>query len=127
MARPAQKVSQLEWTTGKVIAIYNSVSEASEENGLISDTPIRKAFIRKTDTLNKYKLRFRYYKDGDELEMARHKKIRQVDYYTGEEIEVYNSITEAAWDNWLCYETLSDALRKCNGMINSKKLRFEYA
>lgn len=127
MARPAQKVSQLEYTTGEVIAIYNSVLEASELNGFESDAAIRKAFRLYKGVLKKYMLRFRYYKEGDEVEMARHKKVRQLDYDTGEEIEVYNSITEAAWDNYVGYETLAEALRKKCGILSEKKLRFEYA
>lgn len=54
------------------------------------------------------------------------KKIRQLDYETGEEVEVYNSITEAAEDNWMRIDVLSEALRKKNGVLKEKKLRFEY-
>lgn len=57
---------------------------------------------------------------------GRRKQIRQLDIETSEEIEIYNSITEAAEDNWTSFDVLSEALRKKNGVLREKKLRFEY-
>lgn len=54
------------------------------------------------------------------------KKVRQLDYYTGEEIEVYPSIKDAAYDNYVDPVTLSRYLRDKKGLVDYKKLRFEY-
>lgn len=54
------------------------------------------------------------------------KQIRQVDIDTGEEIEVYDSILEAAEDNYIDRERLSVALRKKGGVIKTLELKFEY-
>lgn len=54
------------------------------------------------------------------------KKVRQLDFETGEEINVYSSISEAARDNWIecCY--LSHVLNYKNGIFRNRRLRFEY-
>lgn len=54
------------------------------------------------------------------------KKVRQLDYETGEVIEVYETITEAARDNWMEYNVLSEVLRTQNGIMRKRCLRFEY-
>lgn len=73
-------------------------------------------------------LRFRYFKEGDSISSVnRKRKVRQLDYETGELIEEYSSITEAAEDNWLTYDALSSVLNAKNGLMPIKKLRFEYS
>lgn len=52
--------------------------------------------------------------------------VRQIDIETGEEIEIYGSISEAAEDNWMSYSDLSDALRNKNGLLKIRKLKFEF-
>lgn len=54
------------------------------------------------------------------------KKVRQIDYVTGQELEIYDSITDAANDNFITFDLLSHALRLRNGVMRYKKLRFEY-
>lgn len=51
-------------------------------------------------------------------------KIKQLDVDTGEEIAVYNSINDAAYDNFISHKTIRNALRN-NGYVRTKPLRFE--
>lgn len=53
-------------------------------------------------------------------------KIRQLDYYTKELIEVYRTAEEAAADNYITYQTLMKAIKCNNGIVKSRKLRFEF-
>ncbi len=59
--------------------------------------------------------------------MSTSKKVKQLDYFTGELVEEYNSISDAAYDNWLNERTVYKALNKRNGFIHSLSLRFEFA
>lgn len=52
-------------------------------------------------------------------------KINQLDFDTGEIIDTYNSVMEAALDNYIDDSTLRRALKKRNGIILTKGLRFE--
>lgn len=61
-----------------------------------------------------------------EIRTGRRKRVRQIDIETNEEIEIYDSVTEAAEDNWMTYTTLSDALRNKNGILKIRKLKFEW-
>lgn len=54
------------------------------------------------------------------------KKVRQLDYYTGEVIETYNSIREAARDNFCDITSVQKALWSRNGVMPLKELKFEY-
>lgn len=54
------------------------------------------------------------------------RKVMQLDYYTGEKVEVYNSLKEAAEDNFILPGTLCDALREQGGIMKIKKLMFKY-
>ena len=67
-----------------------------------------------------------YFEEGDE-KVSRSRKIRQLDIDTNEEIEVYKSITEAAYDNFIDFNQLYKALKHSSGEIKSKELKFEYA
>lgn len=57
--------------------------------------------------------------------MGRTKQVLQLDFETGEVIDTYASIEEAAYDNWLTHGALSVALRKYNGYLTKKELRFK--
>ena len=52
-------------------------------------------------------------------------KIRQLDYDTGEVIDTYDCIADAAYDNYVNRKAVSKALQRRNGLLPSKKLRFE--
>lgn len=126
IGRIPRKVTQLDIQTGEVIAVYSSMAEATDATGLESETMIRKALMRTNGVLKKYGLRFRYYEEGDG-KVARDRKIRQLDIDTNEEIEVYKSITEAAYDNFIDFNQLQKALKRSNGEIKNRGLKFEYA
>ncbi len=55
--------------------------------------------------------------------MGRKKKVRQLDYDTGE----YESVEEAAYDNFITRESLNRAFLRNNGYMHLLKLRFEKA
>lgn len=54
------------------------------------------------------------------------KMVVQIDYYTGEKIEEYVSIAEAAQDNFLAFSQLSKVLNKKGGKMPTKKLCFKF-
>ena len=125
VGRIPRKVTQLDVETSEVIAVYSSMAEATDATGLESETMIRKALIRTDGVLKKYGLRFRYFEEGDE-KVSRSRKIRQLDIDTNEEIEVYDSITEAANDNFMSFSQLYKALKDTNGELKNRGLKFEY-
>lgn len=53
-------------------------------------------------------------------------QIRQLDAETGEIIEVYPTIRDAAWDNFISCKTIRKALGN-GGYVKTKPLRFEVA
>ena len=57
--------------------------------------------------------------------MGRKKKVRQLDYDTGEYIGEYESVEEAAHDNFITRESLNRAFLRNNGYMHLLKLRFE--
>lgn len=63
--------------------------------------------------------------------MGRKKKVRQLDYdtgeYIGEYIGEYESVEEAAYDNFITRESLNRAFLRNNGYMHLLKLRFEKA
>ena len=59
--------------------------------------------------------------------MGRKKKVRQLDYDTGEHIGEYESVEEAAYDNFITRESLNRAFLRNNGYMHLLKLRFEKA
>lgn len=59
--------------------------------------------------------------------MGRKKKVRQLDYDTGEYIGEYESVEEAAYDNFITRESLNRAFLRNNGYMHLLKLRFEKA
>ena len=50
----------------------------------------------------------------------------QLDYDTGEEIEVYESLNKAAHDNYIDPASLYYALNKAGGYLHTLQLRFKY-
>lgn len=54
-------------------------------------------------------------------------KVMQVDYDTFEPIEIYETIKEAAKDNWMDPNDLAKYIRKGNGMamFKNKKIAFK--
>lgn len=58
--------------------------------------------------------------------MGTRQKVKQLDYYTGELIHVYNSISEAADDNWMGRANFYKIINKQNGYMARRKLRFEF-
>ena len=69
------------------------------------------------------KLRFEY-AEGRIYKTKR--KIRQLDYDTGELIDTYDNIETAATDNWVSPKALEEAMKYRNGYMTVAKLRFEY-
>lgn len=59
--------------------------------------------------------------------MGRKKKVRQLDYDTGEYIGEYESVEEAAYDNFITRESLNRAFLRNNGYMHLLRLRFEKA
>lgn len=57
--------------------------------------------------------------------MASKKRIAQLDYYTGELIEIYESVSAAAWDNYTDCSTIKKAIRTKNGKMKLRQLWFE--
>lgn len=55
------------------------------------------------------------------------KKVVQIDYYTGEYIDEYNSIKEAAEDNYISTASISKTLNRGDGKLNKLKLAFKFA
>ena len=59
--------------------------------------------------------------------MANYKKVVQLDYETGEFIDEYDSVSDAAYDNYIDNE---DSIRKAiyhrKGFMSKHKLRFKY-
>lgn len=55
------------------------------------------------------------------------RKVTQLDYDNPNEvIEVYDTIQDAANDNWLTVECLRTTLKQKNGVFTKRKLRFKY-
>lgn len=54
-------------------------------------------------------------------------KVLQVDYDTLEPVEIYDSIKDAAKDNWMDPNDLAKYIRKANGMalFKNRKLAFK--
>ena len=54
------------------------------------------------------------------------RKVRQTDIETGEEIEVYNTLKDAAYDNFTTTTEVRRALQNSNGIMERRQLKFEY-
>ena len=54
------------------------------------------------------------------------RKVVQIDYYTGEVIEVYDSVEAAAYDNWLQYASILKALNHRGGRLSKRKIAFKF-
>lgn len=57
--------------------------------------------------------------------MGRKKRVRQLDYDTGEYIGEYKSVEEVAYDNFITREALNRAFLRNDGYMHVLKLRFE--
>lgn len=56
----------------------------------------------------------------------KHVRVRQLDYETNEVIEEYNTIEEAAYDNYIDRKMLTFAVLHNQGKIDRLGLKFEY-
>ena len=87
-----RKLNQLDYETGEVVRTFSSLSEACDEFG-ISLSNICNAIEKKNGVMPIKKLRFEY---AEERVNNTKRKVRQLDYETGELIEIYNNMEEAA-------------------------------
>lgn len=117
-----RKLNQLDYETGKVIRTFSSLSEACDEFE-ISLSNIWHAIEKKNGVLPIKKLRFEY---AEERVNNTQRKVRQLDYETGEVVETYNNMEEAALDNFISLKALRKALSKREGYMPVAKLRFEF-
>ena len=58
--------------------------------------------------------------------MSAKKKIRQLDYFTGEEIRVFNSMRETAEANYMEIQSLQYAFKHNDGVMPRLELKFEF-
>lgn len=56
--------------------------------------------------------------------MASKKRIAQLDYYTNEVIEIYESMSAAAWDNYTDCTTIKRVIENSNGEMRQRKIKF---
>ena len=120
-----RKMNELDYETGEVIRTFNSMQQVADYHD-ISINALIYALVRKDGYMLRKKLRFAYV-DNKRIENPRDKrKVRQLDYYTGEEIEIYETAEEAAEDNFISPTTLREVLRLRDGCMKLKKLKFEY-
>ena len=117
-----RKLNQLDYETGEVVRTFSSLSEACDEFG-ISLSNICNAIGKKNGVMPIKKLRFEY---AEERVNNTKRKVRQLDYETGELIETYNNMEEAASDNFISLKALRKALSKRDGHMPAAKLRFEF-
>lgn len=115
-----RKINELDYVTGEVIRVFNSIREATDFHN-IDHMGIHYAIKKNGGYMPIKKLRFEY---ASEAEVIR--KVEQLDYETGECIEVYNSANAAALDNFLTPYSIRLALNKNNGILHKKQLRFRY-
>lgn len=117
-----RKLNQLDYETGEVIRTFSSLSEACDEFE-ISLSNIWHAIEKKNGVLPIKKLRFEY---AEERVNNSQRKIRQLDYETGEVVDTYNNMEDAASDNFISVKALRKALSKRQGYMPVAKLRFEF-
>ncbi len=117
-----RKLNQLDYETGEVVRTFSSLSEACDEFG-IRLSNICNAIEKKNGVMPIKKLRFEY---AEERVNNTKRKVRQLDYETGELIETYNNMEEAASDNFISLKALRKALSKRDGHMPAAKLRFEF-
>ncbi|OON96023.1 MAG: hypothetical protein ATN36_06670 [Epulopiscium sp. Nele67-Bin005] len=127
-------VIQLDYKTGEVIEEYLTIRDAAQDN-YITEQYLRIVLKSNGGIMYQKKLRF---VRCDEFEKITNyvepkltfkrksfngKKIAKLDFYTGEILEVYPSITIAAEKNSLDKTNLSRTLKK-GGKMRNKQLRF---
>lgn len=117
-----RKLNELDYASGEFIRCFDSLSQAADFHN-ISTMNIWTSITKNNGRMNNLKLRFQYAEDYIQRTQC---KVKQLDYYTGEEIEIYNNLEEAALDNFVSVRYLRDAMDKRNGYMRVKKLRFEY-
>jgi hypothetical protein len=117
-----RKVNRLNYDTGEIIETFNSVSEANSKFNL-RKSDIWYSIKTQNGLIPSKKLRFEY---AEERIYKTKRRIRQLDYDTGELIEIYENIETAALDNWVSFKALENAMKCRNGYMTASKLRFEY-
>lgn len=117
-----RKVNQLDYETGKVIRTFSSVREVCDTFG-INAPNIWHAIEKNNGIMPVKKLRFEY-AEGRIYKTKR--KIRQLDYDTGEFVGEYDNIETAAIDNCVSLKALEKAMKYRNGYMPVAKLRFEF-
>ncbi len=117
-----RKVNQLDYETGKVIRTFSSLKETCDVFGT-SAPNIWHAIEKNKGLMPIKRLRFEYAEDRI---YKTKRRIRQLDYDTGELIEIYENIETAAFDNWVSFKALEKAMKCRNGYMTASKLRFEY-
>lgn len=117
-----RKVNRLNYDTGEIIETFNSVSEANSKFNL-RKSDIWYSIKTQNGLIPSKKLRFEYAEDR--INNTK-RNVRQLDYETGEVIEIYNNMEEAALDNFISLEALKKALSKRDGCMPIVKLRFEF-
>lgn len=117
-----RKVNRLNYDTGEILETFNSVSEANSKFNL-RKSDIWYSIKTQNGLIPIKKLRFEY---AEERIYKTKRRIRQLDYDTGELIEIYENIETAAFDNWVSFKALEKAMKCRNGYMTASKLRFEY-
>lgn len=117
-----RKVNRLDYDTGEILETFNSVSEANSKFNL-RKSDIWYSIKTQNGLIPIKKLRFEY---AEERIYKTKRRIRQLDYDTGELIEIYENIETAAFDNWVSFKALEKAMKCRNGYMTASKLRFEY-
>ena len=117
-----RKVNQLDYETGKVIRTFSSVREACDTFG-INAPNIWHAIEKNNGIMPVKKLRFEY-AEGRIYKTKR--KIKQLDYDTGEFVGEYDNLETAAIDNCVSLKALEKAMKYRNGYMPVAKLRFEF-
>lgn len=119
-----RKMKELDYYTGELIREFKSMRELSDFHD-IDLVSVRYAMLQNDGYMHRKKLRFEY-ADSNFPTTRVIKRVRQVDFITGEEIEIYKSVEEAAEDNFIAPEKLREVLRLRDGCMKLKELKFEY-
>lgn len=117
-----RKFEQLDYETGEVIKKYDTIKDALIEHQIHRAT-LNHAMINKGGRLPDRKLLFRY---GDGINKPIHRyKVGKLNE-AGEVVKVYNSVEQAAIENYVSEKTISVAITRRNGLVPSLGIRFKY-
>lgn len=114
------RVKQIDYDTGELIEIYDSISAAAEDNGLDRFVLINKLSKNSVAIYKNKKLAFCKSEDQEP-------RIIQLDYDTREQVGTYESVRAAANDNYISYISLRERLRKGNGVAIYKDKQLVFA